>query len=187
MNDHPVRIETADAQDVAATHVDMREMANAGAVPEFNPLQALGRLMRGRWLALFLLASITAGALGATGFLSGKAIYEGKSIIRISAREPSILFADGDDSRLKLFQAFVKGETTYVASHAVMERAVRRLSEDPAVASDDLDVNAMRGSVGIARKDALIIVSAKSSDPEMAAHKANAVVEAYLALHAEYL
>ncbi|WP_146348419.1 GumC family protein [Phaeobacter marinintestinus] len=152
---------------------------------EFSPFAALGRLMRGRWLILLVLMAVLGGGLGYLGFTSGKAIYESQAILRISAREPGILFASGDDSKLKLFQSFVKAETTYVASHPVMERAVELITAVPSPYNDDLTAKTLAESISIKRKEALIILTSPSKDAEFAARKINAVIDAYLALHDE--
>ncbi len=161
------------------------EVMGQSTEPEFNPLQALGRLMRGRWLPLLAISALVAGSGGAIGFSTGTEVYEGRTIIRISAREPSILFANSDNSRLKLFQAFVKGETTYVASHPVMARAAEIVAADPSAVGTETTAKSMTDAVGIQRNDALIVITAASTNATLAAAKANAVVEAYLALTAE--
>jgi len=152
---------------------------------DFNPITAVFRLMRGRWIALFGLVAILASSLGYVGFFTGKAIYESQAIIRISAREPGILFASSDDSKLKLFQSFVKGETTYVASHAVMLRAVELIKASGSEYGTNLTAVKLSDSITITRKEALIIVKSTSLDAAFAAQKANAVVDAYIALHSE--
>lgn len=152
---------------------------------DFNPIAAAFRLMRGRWLVLFILIAILSPSLGYVGFSTGKAIYKSQAIIRISAREPGILFASRDDSKLKLFQSFVKGETTYVASHAVMMRAVEIIKATGSKYGAELTAVNLSDSIAIVRKEALIIVSSASIDPIFAAQKVNAVVDAYIALHSE--
>lgn len=164
---------------------EVREFVAEVEPTDFNPLAALGRLLRGRWLILLPICALLAGALGLLGYSVGTPIFESRAIIRILAREPSILFATGDDSRLKLFQAFVKGETIYVASHPVMERALAIINAVPVAKSRDWTVRDLSETISITRNEALIIVTAKSTDPAFAATKVNAVVDAYLALHAE--
>jgi len=169
-----------------APHLDeVREFLADAAAPEFNPLSALLRVLRGRWLQLMGATAMSAAALGAIGFVSGAEVYEGQAIIRISAKEPSILYADGDDSRLKLFQAFVKGETTYVASRPVMERAAAIIAAAPQEGAPTPSAEDLTRSVSIQRSEALIVVTAASGEAEFAAARANAVVDAYLSLHAE--
>ena len=168
-----------------AQSAEVADFVQQGEPAEFSPFAALGRLMRGRWLVLMFLATILGLGLGVPGYLSGKKTYEGQAILRISAREPGILFASGDDSKLKLFQSFVKAETTYVASHPVMQRAVEIIRQEPSRYNDELTAKNLAESISIRRKEALIILTSPSENPEFAALKVNAVVDAYLQLHEE--
>lgn len=176
-------VDNPDAEGFAGAEV--ADFVQAGEPAEFSPFAALGRLMRGRWLVLVVLAGLFGAGFGALGFTSGKKIYESQAILRISAREPGILFANGDDSKLKLFQSFVKAETTYVASHPVMQRAVEIIKEVPSPYNEELTARRLAESVSIRRKEALIVLKSASVDAEFAARKVNAVVDAYLALHEE--
>jgi len=175
-----------DHENLAAASTEVAEFLHEAEPAEFSPFGAVARLMRGRWLTFILLAALFAAVLGALGFLSGTALYESKAILRIQAREPGILYASGDDSRLKLFQSFVKSETTYVASNPVMERAVDLIRERGATVDiSELTAASLAESIQIKRTDALIVLTSVSQDPDFAALKVNAVVDAYLALHEE--
>ncbi len=151
----------------------------------FDPIGLVLRLMRGRWLAMIGTAIVFAGLFATAGWFATSPDYESRSIIRISAREPSILFSSGDDSRLKLFNAFVRGEATFVASRPVMERAAAIIAADLPAGAEAPSPLALSQSVGVQRKDALVIVTATGPDGPSAARRVNAVVRAYQALHAE--
>lgn len=152
---------------------------------EQNPIAGLARAMRGRWLWTSV-AALTLGAGFATlGALSGVKLYDSQAILRIYPQEANILYRTGDDSVLKTFDSFVKAETTYVASHPVMERATLQLqSEFPAVAGE-MTAGDLTGSIDIRRNDSLIVLTTKSRDAAFAPAKLKAVIAAYLDLKAE--
>ena len=47
--------------------------------------------------------------------------------MRIVARESKILYADADDSRVRLFDSFVAAEVNYLGSRPVLERTLAKL------------------------------------------------------------
>lgn len=155
------------------------------APAEQNPIAGLARAMRGRWLRATV-AAITLGAGFATlGGLTGVKLHDSQAILRIYPQEANILYRTGDDSVLKTFDSFVKAETTYVASHPVMERATARLKEEfPAIAAD-MTASDLVGSIEIKRNDSLIVLTTKSREAAFAPAKLEAVIAAYLDLKAE--
>jgi hypothetical protein len=80
--------------------------------------------MRGRWKATVGSALVLGALFGAGGYLSGVQLYESQAILRVFPQESNILYATGDDSVLRTFDSFVRAETSYVASHPVMARAL---------------------------------------------------------------
>ena len=83
--------------------------------------------MRGREsrvvLAMLLVALL--GALGAYGVISPA--YQSSGMVRVLAREAKILYADSDDSRLRLYDAFVAAEMELLQSRPVLEAALADL------------------------------------------------------------
>jgi Mrp family chromosome partitioning ATPase len=107
-------------------------------------------------------------------------------MVRISARESTILYADADDAKLKLFDAFVSGEVTYLGSRPVMERALAQLSaSDMAQKHLPQDVAGLSRMIEVKRSKGLILVAGRSADSTVAATAVNAVIDNYLALHSE--
>lgn len=153
--------------------------------PEPNPLGALARALRGRWKHAFGGAVLLGGALGAGGYMSGAELYESQAILRVFPQESNILYATGDDSVLKTFDSFVKAETSYVASHPVMARALEILTGTRPELASGLTVSDLTGSISIRRSDSLIVLTTLSRDAAFAADKLEAVVAAYMALTAE--
>jgi uncharacterized protein involved in exopolysaccharide biosynthesis len=155
------------------------------SAPEPNPIAALGRAMRGRWTHAAGAAALLGPALATGGFLAGVELYSSQAILRVFPQESNILYATGDDSVLKTFDSFVKAETTYVASHPVMERATSQLRATHPELAADLAATDLASSVEIKRNDSLIVLSTKSRDAGFVSAKLDAVVDAYFALKTE--
>ncbi len=152
---------------------------------EPNPIGALARAMRGRWLWTGVAAIALGAGLGVMGALSGVELYSSQAILRIYPQEANILYRTGDDSVLKTFDSFVKAETSYVASHPVMERATAQLKRDFPELAAELTPRDLTGSIEIKRNDSLITMATKSREAAFAPAKLEAVIAAYLDLKAE--
>ncbi|WP_164659296.1 hypothetical protein [Tropicibacter sp. Alg240-R139] len=160
-------------------------LAQPAEGPEPNPVQNLARAMRGRWKHAIGGAMLLGPALGGIGYLSGAQLYESQAILRVYPQESNILYATGEASVLKTFDSFVKAETTYVASHPVMSRAVDTITASQPEKRGDLSAKDLSGSIEIKRRDSLIVLKTKSREPGFAQQKLDAVVVAYLQLKVE--
>ena len=163
----------------------MSPIAAQAPASEPNPLAALMRAMRGRWVSAAYGAALLGGLAAVGGFLSGAKIYESQAILRVYPQESNILYATGDDSVLKTFDSFVKAETSYVASHLVMARALQMLAEDRPEIAGEMSVSSLAGSIGIRRNDSLIVLTTTAREAGFAADKLGAVVAAYMAMTEE--
>ena len=159
------------------------ETAEPAAAP--HPLTSLARLMRGRWLLSATVAAGLGGTLAAAGYMSGHPLFESQAILRLYPQEANILYRTNDDSVLKTFDSFAKAETSTVASHPVMSRAIETLPAEFAHLTENMTVGDLGGSIEIKRSDSLIVLTTKSKDPGFASAKLTAVINAYLALQAE--
>lgn len=159
--------------------------AAAAGAPEPNPVASLVRAMRGRWKHALAGAGALGVALGVAGYLAGVQLYESQAILRVSPQESNILYDTADSSVLKTFDSFVKAETSYVASHPVMERARDELAEIRPDIATYLRASDLGRSIEIRRSDSLIVLTTRSRDAAFAAQKLDAVVAAYLALKSE--
>jgi hypothetical protein len=153
--------------------------------PEPNPIGALARALRGRLRFACCTGALLGSVLGTGGYLSGTELYESQAILRVFPQESNILYATGDDSVLKTFDSFVKAETSYVASHPVMARALEILGEDHPDRAADITVSDLTGSIEIRRSDSLIVLTTRSREADFATDKLEAVVAAYMALTSE--
>ena len=159
--------------------------ATQAPAPEPNPIAVLLRAMRGRWKSACFWAALAGGLMGIGGYFSGVEVYESQAILRVYPQESNILYATGDDSVLKTFDSFVKAETSYVASHMVMARALEMLVQDRPDIAGALTVSNLTASIGIRRNDSLIVLTTAAREASFAADKLAAVIAAYMAMTAE--
>ncbi|MEQ9695959.1 hypothetical protein [Shimia sp. SDUM112013] len=150
-----------------------------------NPLSALKRALRGRWKAGVATAALLGPVLATVGYVTGVELYDSQAILRVYPQETNILYTTGEDSVLKTFDSFVKAETTYVASHPVMERSVQILENQRPDLAEGLKASDMSRSIEIKRSDSLIVLKTRSKDQAFASQKLEAVIAAYLARKAE--
>lgn len=150
-----------------------------------NPITALGRTLRGRWKLGVAAAAVLAPTLATIGFLSGVQLFESQAILRVFPQESNILYSTGEASVLKTFDSFVKAETTYVASHPVMERSVVSLTGMRPDLGDGLKASDLSKSVEVRRSDSLIVLKTRSKDAALASQKLDAVIASYMQLKSE--
>lgn len=160
----------------------VQNFVEAEAAAPVNPVKTVLRLMRGRWLKVVFTSAVCGIAFALIAFNLMKPAFESQGLVRLVAKEPKILYADNDDSRLRLYDAFVSAEATYLQSQQVLSRAHDLLLEDldengaavspPALKDlgDALTVNKLKG---------LISVTAKSADPAQSQRMVNALLRGY--------
>lgn len=165
---------------------ETRSFIEDDAAPAVNPIAVLLRLLRGRWALTIGLASAVGLTLAFLASLAASPLYESEGLVRIIAREKKILFADRDDSRLRLFDAFVDGEATYLKSRAVLDRAFTVFQEKRLEDGDDTsDFKGFSDSLEVKKLKGLIRVSAKGKNPDKAQDSVNALLSAYSQMHEE--
>lgn len=150
-----------------------------------NPLQIIRRLLRGRWVLLFILAPLTGFVLATLTYLSIDQVYQSQGLVRPVAKERKILYADNDDSRLRLYDAFVSSEATYLQSQRVLRRAheilVDRLDKR-GLQYKGLTFKALADATSVKKLKGLIAVQASNPSPQIAKLMVNAVLDGYLDL-----
>lgn len=166
---------------------EVRDFLQEVEAPEFSPFGALGRMMRGRWLLFIGMALVLGVSFAILGMSFGSKKYESQAILRVYPSEPNILYKTGDGSVLKTFEAYVKAETTYVASYPVMSRAYDELAKNFPEQAYEFAASDLAGAIEVKRKESLIILSTKSKSAEFAAGMLQSVVDAYIALQQENL
>ena len=92
---------------IPATVAGGTEAGDESETPSSNPLRQVLLGLRGRLKVVCLLALVLAILGGLTGYFAQRPQYMSSGIIQVSANRPGILYEDQDDSRLRLFDAFV--------------------------------------------------------------------------------
>ncbi len=174
----------------AAVFQDHFDEPGAGDEPvrAVNPIKIVLRTLRGRyWLAASL--AVLFAIVGATGgYLSKHPVYVSGGIIQVYPNKTNILYSDQDDSRLRLFDAFVAAEASFLKSPPVLERAVKSpLLKDLGWTADLEGMNRLKETVAVDKKGGLITVTTGFDDPTSAATLLNVVLDAYKELHTERL
>lgn len=117
-------------------------------------------------------------------FLSVAPVFQSQGLMRIVARETKILYADSDDSRVRLFDSFAAAETNYLGSRPVLERTLAKLRAQ-AFSDVPRDVGDLSKMMVIEGKKGLITVVVKSGVAVLAAAVVNGVLDSYAELRLE--
>lgn len=168
-------------------HLDEPESTDE-PVRAVNPIKIVLRTLRGRYLVAASLACLFSivGAIG--GYFSKYPIYVSGGIIQLYPTKTNILYSDNDDSRLRLFDAFVAAEASFLKSPPVLERAVKSpLLTDLGWTADLEGMGKLKETVAVEKKGGLITVTTGHRDPVAAATLLNVVLKTYEELHTERL
>lgn len=166
----------------------VKEFVEEEAAASANPLLPVLRAFRGVWLWSFLTAIIAALAFAYLGFHTSKPVFESQGLVRVVAKEAKILYADNDDSRLRLYDAFVSAEVTYLMSQPVVERAYEVYSDRLSELGREADIPSFKDFVdrlAVTKLKGLISISAMSTKPSEAQGTVNALLQSYVTLHTE--
>jgi Mrp family chromosome partitioning ATPase len=150
------------------------------APPALDPLGMVRRALRGRERRVAVVTFLVALLAAIAAYLAVKPAYQSSGMVRVLAREAKVLYSDSDDSRLRLYDAFVTAEMELLQSRPVLEGALADLHARRG-ASFPLpgDVGDLASMFAIASKKGLISVAARSPDPQLSAAAVNAVLNAY--------
>ncbi|MEO0392728.1 MAG: hypothetical protein AAF213_05720 [Pseudomonadota bacterium] len=151
-----------------------------------NPLILVYRALRGRWLYATVLACIASILMVTASYFMIKPVYQSRGLIRIAAKEQKILYSDRDDSRLRLFDAFVSSELTYLTSRPVLDRAIYILGQQPGQFADSpQSVADLAGRLEARKIKSLLELTAASVDQDSAKAMVDAVLDGYQQLQVE--
>jgi len=159
----------------------VRDFIDSDDVPAaLDPIGIARRALRGREHRVALMVALAVVFSALCVYLAISPTYQSSGMLRVLARESKILYADSDDSRLRLYDAFVAAEVELLQSRPVLEGALTMLhaAGDSLTAVPD-DVGKLASMLAIEAKKGLVSVAARSSDPELSAAAVNAVLTAY--------
>ena len=183
---------TASAQNETnvATHVanpilgQIRDFIDADEPTPIDPLGIIARTIRGRIVNIGLVTAVVAVVLALLAWLAISPGYQSTGVVRILPREAKLLYADADDSRLRLYDAFTNAEVHLMQSRTILESAWNSLHEQVHEAPDQgfsmpKDAGELGRLITITNRKGLVTVAAKSSDRVLAAAAVNSILGAY--------
>ena len=148
--------------------------------PALDPVGLTKRALRGQERRVAIITMLVAVVAAMIAYLAIKPIYQSSGMLRVLPREAKILYSDSDDSRLRLYDAFVTTEMRLLTSRPVLDSALHHLQVDHdksfTLPEDVGDIAAM---VTVTGKKGLISLAAQSSDARLAAATVNSVIAAY--------
>jgi Mrp family chromosome partitioning ATPase/uncharacterized protein involved in exopolysaccharide biosynthesis len=148
--------------------------------PKLDPVGIVRRALRGREHRVITLVLIVATLAAIGAYLAIQPAFQSSGMLRVLPREGKILYSDSDDSRLRLYDAFVTAEMQLLTSRPVLEAALQHLhsSQEHTYPLPD-DVGKLASMVNVAGKKGLISLAARSGNPRLSAATVNAVIAAY--------
>lgn len=153
-----------------------------------NPVLIVLRTLRGRWGIAGVLAVIFSVCGAVAGYKAKQPVYVSGGTIQVFPNKTNILYADTDDSRLRLFDAFVAAELSYLLSSPVLERAITLPGMKVLNWPGDVEgAAALKKTLAVEKKGGLITLTGGYRDPQAAASIVNSVLDAYSILHVEQL
>jgi uncharacterized protein involved in exopolysaccharide biosynthesis/Mrp family chromosome partitioning ATPase len=164
----------------------IRDFIESDEPSPVDPLGIIVRTIRGRIGRIGWVAATAALLLAILAWLAISPIYQSAGVLRILPREAKLLYADADDSRLRLYDAFTNAEVHLMQSRPVMETAWNTLHEEfHGSASQEFTMpkNAaeLARLISISNRKGLVTVAANSGDAALSATAVNVVLGAYQA------
>jgi Mrp family chromosome partitioning ATPase len=145
-----------------------------------DPLGIVLRSLRGRERRVAAIVICVALLAAICAYLFVKPIYQSAGVVRVLAREQKILYADADDSRLRLYDAFVSAEMQLIQSRPVLDSALSDLhAPRSGLRHAPEDVGDLAAMIEVSNKKGLVTVAGRSGDPELSAAAVNAVLSSY--------
>jgi succinoglycan biosynthesis transport protein ExoP len=137
--------------------------------------------LRGRLLIGSIIGTIIGLCLAIALFMSIAPVFQSQGMMRIVARETKILYADSDDSRVRLFDAFVLAEVNYLSSRPVLERTLAKLQAQ-GIPNVPVDVGDLAKMMQVTGQKGLMTIVAKSGAGQTAAAAVNGLMDSYMEL-----
>ena len=145
-----------------------------------DPLGMVTRAMRGRVKHIGIMAFAVAAISGFLAWTIIVPVYQSTAAVRILPREVKLLYADSDDTRSRLYDAFVTAEVHLMQSRPILESAWENMA---ATAQQDFEVPADVGKLSnlftVSNRKGLVTVAARSGNPTLSAVAVNSVLDSY--------
>lgn len=162
-----------------------REGRDSASAPE-NPLLIAHRLLRGRYPYAIALG-VVLGVIGAAaGYLVIKPEYESRGIIQVAPTLPKVLYESEDSSVPPLFASFVSAQAEFVKTRRVFDLAIQD-EQLRAVGwpdgADGVEKLAEAIAANVPKGGQVVLIRAKTGEPQSAQEAINAVLRAYKRLY----
>lgn len=162
----------------------IRDFIDSDEPTPLDPLGIVVRALRGRLFEIGLAALAIAVLLALLAWLAIDPRYQSTGIVRILPREAKLLYADADDSRLRLYDAFTNAEVHLMGSRPVLESAWDSLHHQYHDASEQSfvmprDAGELGRIIKVTNRKGLVTVAGRTRTPELSAAAVNAVLDAY--------
>jgi uncharacterized protein involved in exopolysaccharide biosynthesis len=145
-----------------------------------DPLGLVTRAVRGRVRHIGILAMATAALFALLAWVVIDPLYQSTAAVRILPREAKLLYADADDTRSRLYDAFVTAEVHLMQSRPILESAWQKME---ATEQRDFVIPADVGKLGnlftVSNRKGLVTVAARSGNPSLSAAAVNSVLDSY--------
>jgi uncharacterized protein involved in exopolysaccharide biosynthesis/Mrp family chromosome partitioning ATPase len=164
----------------------IRDFIESDEPSPVDPLGIIVRTIRGRIGRIGWVAVTAALLLAILAWLAISPIYQSAGVLRILPREAKLLYADADDSRLRLYDAFTNAEVHLMQSRPVMETAWGTLHDEfhgseGQVFTMPKNAAELARLISINNRKGLVTVAADSGDAALSAAAVNVVLGAYQA------
>jgi uncharacterized protein involved in exopolysaccharide biosynthesis len=145
-----------------------------------DPVGIVVRATRGRVKKISVMVFATAALFALMAWITNVPIFQSTAAVRILPREAKLLYADADDTRLRLYDAFVTAEVHLMQSRPILESAWQEMD---ASASKNFampkDVGELGSLLTVKNRKGLVTVAARSSNPTLSAVAVNSVLDSY--------
>jgi uncharacterized protein involved in exopolysaccharide biosynthesis len=158
----------------------IREFIQESEPEPLNPLSLIARGLRGRTGQIGIAILVAAAMFAVLAWFAITPLFQSTAAVRVLPREAKLLYADLDDTRLRLYDAFVAAEVHLMQSRPILENAWQAMNS----AADrgykmPRDVGVLGSLLTVSNRKGLVTVAARSSQPLLSAAAVNTVLESY--------
>jgi uncharacterized protein involved in exopolysaccharide biosynthesis len=145
-----------------------------------DPLGLVGRALRGRVKKISITLLATAAVFAVLAWSAIVPVFQSTAAVRVLPREAKLLYSEVDESRLRLYDAFVTAEVHLMQSRPILESAwqLMETTEDRGYAMPK-DISELGSLITVSNRKGLVTVAARSSQPELSAATVNTVLDSY--------
>jgi Mrp family chromosome partitioning ATPase/uncharacterized protein involved in exopolysaccharide biosynthesis len=155
---------------------------------DVNPLVAIHKVMKGRYILAVILALGLGAGLGYAGYKYPVPIYRSTAMVRFRSTMPRILYSNEHNQMLPMFDSFMDAQALLMRSQRVTDMAMQSdewkalhrglTPEDAAAFVRSLDISRSQGSE-------IVQISFNDPNPNAAIIGARAVLEAYTKIYGD--